>query len=167
MGSERMNFTILIGYDDGSIATLAHSAVGTLDYPKELVEITCHGVMIAIDHLMELRVRGMQDEPFRRSYPSADPLACTTLPGIAGFHESAQQTIDERLRRGDNELFIGGPDKGHYAHLDQFAQCVRGLAASPCDALEGAKATLLTLKALEACRNGRTAQVEPHELGFS
>ena len=152
VGSERMNFTIVIKYDDGSLATLAHSAVGTLDYPKELYEITCHGAIVAIDHLMELRVMGMEGEPFRRSYPSPDARARTRQPGIEGFYESAQQTIEERLQRGDREIFIGGPDKGHYAHLDQFAQCVRGLAASPCDAKEGAMSTLLTLEALESCR---------------
>ena len=71
MGSLRMNFTILIRYSDGSLATLAHSATGTLDYPKEMVEITCKGAMIAIDHMSELRVAGVEDEPFRRGLPVA------------------------------------------------------------------------------------------------
>ena len=156
MGSERMNFTLLIRYGDGSIATLAHSAVGTLDYPKELIEITCHGAMVAIDHLMEVRVMGIEGEPFRRTYPSPDPQARTRETGIAAFYESTQQTVEERLKLRSNELFIGGPNKGHYAHLDQFARCVRGVDESPCDAEDGAQSTLLTLTALDACRQGTT-----------
>lgn len=154
IGSTRMNFTILIGYDDGSIATLAHSAVGTLDYPKELIEITCNGAMIAIDHLMEIRVSGIQHEPFRRTFPTLDHSLHTDKQGIEAFYEAAEKTIAERIRTGDTEIFIGSPNKGHYAHLEQFAQCVRGEAESPCDVLEGAKATMLTLKAFEACRLG-------------
>lgn len=154
MGSTRMNFTILIGYADGSIATLAHSAVGTLDYPKELYEITYGGAMIAVDHCMEIRVMGIEDEPFRRNYPTLDPAAHTMQDGIEGYYDSALQTIQERLACGENDLFVGSPNKGHYAHLDRFAACVRGNGPSPCDVYEGAKATILTLKALESCRLG-------------
>ncbi|MHB9130753.1 MAG: Gfo/Idh/MocA family oxidoreductase [Armatimonadota bacterium] len=154
MGSTRMNFTILVQYVDGSIATIADSGSGTLDYPKELFEITYQGAMIAIDHLMEIRVMGIEGEPFRRTYPTLDPLAHTDKMGIEGFYESSMQTVQERLRTGNKELFVGGPNKGHYEHLDRFANCVRGEGASPCDAMEGAKATMLTLKAVESCRLG-------------
>jgi predicted dehydrogenase len=163
VGSARMNFTILVAYDDGSLATLAHSAVGTLDYPKELFEITYKGAMIAIDHLMEIRVMGIPDEPFRRTYATLDAAATTTKPGIEGFYESAQQTIAERLRGGNMERFIGSPNKGHYAHLEQFVECIRGNAVSPCDAEEGAKSTMLTLKAVEACRLGLPLRFGPEE----
>lgn len=163
IGSARMNFTIVITYEDGSLATLPHSAVGTLDYPKELFEITYKGAMLAIDHLMELRVMGIEDEPFRRTYPTLDPLAATDKAGIEGFYESAQQTIVERLRSGERECFIGSPNKGHYAHLEQFVECIRGNASSPCDAEEGAKSTLLTLKAVEACRLGLPLKFGPEE----
>ncbi|HOS43516.1 MAG TPA: Gfo/Idh/MocA family oxidoreductase [Armatimonadota bacterium] len=163
MGSARFNFTIIIRYEDGSLATLPHSAVGTLDYPKELVEITCGGAMIAIDHCMEIRVTGIADEPFRRVYASPDPRAATQRPGIEGFYDSAQQLIQERLREGRNDFFIGGPDKGHYQHLDRFAACVRGDGPSPCDAEEAAKSTMLVLKAYESCRLGMPLPFGPDE----
>ena len=154
MGSTRMNFTIIIEYDDGSLATLTESGSGTLDYPKELYEITHRGAMIAVDHLVEIRVAGIEGEPFRRTYPTLDPAAKSGNAGIEAFYDHAQQTIAERLRTGSNELFIGFPNKGHYDHLDAFARCIRGDGASPCDALEGAKATMLTLKAIESARLG-------------
>ncbi|MHB9022884.1 MAG: Gfo/Idh/MocA family oxidoreductase [Armatimonadota bacterium] len=163
MGSTRMNACIVIQYDDGSLATITESGSGTLDYPKELFEITYKGAMIAIDHEMEVRVRGIEGEPFRRTYPSPDPRVAHTTPGIEGFHESCQMTIDERLRSGDSSVFIGGPNKGHYEHLDQFAQCVRGLAESPCDALEGAKATVVSLKAIESIRLGMPVNIGNEE----
>jgi len=163
MGSTRMNFSILIEYDDGSLATIACSAEGTLDYPKELIEITHRGAMIAIDHLMEIRVSGIEGEPFRRTYPTLDPHAQSDRQGIEAFYDYAHQTIAERLRTGNPELFIGFPNKGHYDHLDQFARCVRGEAPSPCDALEGAKATMMTLKAIESARLGLPLRFGPEE----
>ena len=153
-GSLRMNFTMLLEYDDGSLATLAHSAVGTLDYPKELVEITARGAMIAIDHLAEVRVMGIEGEPFRRSYPLANAQAAQPETGIEAFYAAAQQTIATRMATGNKDLFIGFPDKGHYAHLDRFASCIRGDGDSPCDALEGARATVIALKCIESCRLG-------------
>ncbi len=163
VGSARFNFTITIRYEDGSLATLPHSAVGTLDYPKELIEITFGGAMIAIDHCMEIRTMGIQGEPFRRIFNSPDPRAATQKPGIEGFYESAQQLIQERLKEGRNDFFIGGPNKGHYEHLDRFADCVHGNGPSPCDAEEGAKSTMLVLKAYESCRLGMPLPFGPDE----
>ncbi|MCL5674881.1 MAG: Gfo/Idh/MocA family oxidoreductase [Candidatus Omnitrophica bacterium] len=163
MGSSRTDFTILIGYNDGSLATLAHSGCGTLDYPKELIEITYKGAMIAVDHSMEVRVSGIEGEPFRRTYPSPDTRVRTDKKGIEAFYESARQTIQERTKQHNNEIFIGFPEKGHYAHLDQFAQCVRGLAPSPCDVLSGAKVTMMVLKAIESCKLGLPVRFGPDE----
>ena len=162
-GTTRANFSMTIDYDDGSIATITGSAVGTLDYPKELIEITAHGAMIALDHLMEVRVRGIEGEPFRRTYPSPDGRVNTTHAGIEAFHDAAQQTIDERLRTGTQELFLGFPDKGHIAHLERFARSIRGDGPSPCDALEGAKATIMTLKAIESCHLGLPVHIGVEE----
>ncbi len=153
-GSMRMNFTMLLEYDDGSLATLTHSAVGTLDYPKELIEITAQGAMIAIDHLAEVRVMGIEGESFRRTYPLSDAQADEPETGIEAFYTAAQRTIAARLATGNNELFIGSPNKGHYAHLDRFATCIRGECASPCDVLEGARATAIALKCIESYRLG-------------
>jgi predicted dehydrogenase len=163
IGSSRMDFTILIGYNDGSVATLAHSGCGTLDYPKELIEITYKGAMIAIDHSMEVRVAGIEGEPFRRTYPSPDPRVKTNKKGIEAFYESALQTIQERIKQKNNEIFIGFPNKGHYEHLDQFAQCVRGLSPSPCDSLSGAKATMMVLKAIESSKIGLPVRISPDD----
>jgi predicted dehydrogenase len=164
MGSTRLNFTILVEYDDGSIATLTDSGAGTLDYPKELVEITHRGAMIAIDHCLEIRTAGIEGEPFRRTFPSLDTRVKTDKAGIEYFYEAAQQTIAERLRTGDHEIFLGFPDKGHYAHFDRFAACIRGEGETPCDAESAAQATVLTLKALESCRLGMPVRVGPEEL---
>ncbi|HEY3416116.1 MAG TPA: hypothetical protein VGM23_04440, partial [Armatimonadota bacterium] len=163
MGSTRMNASITVQYDDGSLATITMSGTGTLDYPKELFEIAYQGAIIVVDHEMEVRVRGIEGEPFRRNYPSPDSRVKTKKEGIEGFYESCQQTIDERLRTGDHEIFIGQPNKGHYEHMDQFAMCVRGLAESPCDALEGAKATVVSLKAIESIRLGLPVSIGNEE----
>jgi len=162
-GTTRANFSMTIDYDDGSIATITGSAVGTLDYPKELIEITAHGAMIAIDHLSEIRVRGIEGEPFRRTYPSPDPRVKSANTGIEAFHDAAQQTIDERMQGLSKEVFLGGPDKGHLAHLERFARSIRGDGSSPCGELEGAKATIMTLKAIESCRLGLPVHIGVEE----
>lgn len=162
MGSARTNATVLVEYDDGSVATVAQTGSGTLDYPKELYEITHKGVMIAVDHLLEIRASGLAREQIRYTFPPAD-ASLNLSPGIAGFYEAVEMTIAERLRTGNKELFLGSPNKGHYEHLDQFARCVRGRAESPCSLEEGAKATVLTFKAVQSCRMGLPLSVSPEE----
>ncbi len=162
MGSATTNATILVQYDDGSLATIVQSGLGTLDYPKELFEITHKGAMIALDHLVEMRVMGIPNVPFRSTFPPREPRDFDA-PGIEGFYRAAERTIAERLKTGSNELFIGMPDKGHARHLDLFARCVRGEGPSPCSAEEGAKATILTLKAMESCKLGRPVDVSEGE----
>ena len=128
---------------------------GTLDYPKELIEITHQRG----DDRHRSPDGDSRDGHRRGAVPPqlSRPSIRTRNPssqGIEAFYDYAQQTIEHAAATGNRDIFIGFPNKGHYDHLDRFAHCVRGEAPSPCDALEGAKATMMTLKAIESCRLG-------------
>jgi len=94
-GSPRGNFTEVIRFQDSSLATLHHSMVGHFDYPKELFEASLRNVTIAMDHHVEIRQRGLADEPFRRNF--AIGVEETGAEGIEAFHgqvDAAQAAMD-------------------------------------------------------------------------
>jgi len=70
-GDRLANHVVTIEYADGSLAAIFATAFGSFGYPKELVEVYHNGAAIVIDHLMEVRVAGIIDEPFRTVFPVA------------------------------------------------------------------------------------------------
>ena len=96
-GSKLANNVITITFDDGSIVSIFESAVGSFGYPKELIEIYHRGAVIVIDHLIELRVAGIVDEPFKRTFPSGIEEAVKStviiLKAEKSLHEGCAQDI--------------------------------------------------------------------------
>lgn len=52
------NFCAEFTFEDGSVATLAYTALGTSDYPKEQMEVFCDGRVFVLDDYKALRVWG-------------------------------------------------------------------------------------------------------------
>ncbi len=52
------NFTASMTFEDGSIATLIYTAMGSKDYPKERLEVFVDGSVIELDDYKELRITG-------------------------------------------------------------------------------------------------------------
>ena len=52
------NFSATISYEDGSVANLIYTVMGSKDYPKEQCEIFCEGKVIFIDDYHSLTVTG-------------------------------------------------------------------------------------------------------------
>lgn len=161
-GSARGNFTLLIRFQDGSLTTIQQGLAGHFDYPKELFEVTTRHVTLALDHHVELRQRGLADEPFRRVYPFGPIPDGQSGEGIEGFHQAVTRAREATARRGGPPAYIS-PDKGHAAHLDRFLDCVEGRGPNPCDVADAVVVTRIALKLLDAIRLGMPLTVGPED----
>jgi predicted dehydrogenase len=52
------NFSATFAFDDGSVATLVYTALGSSEYPKEQMEVFCDGKVYILDDYKALRVVG-------------------------------------------------------------------------------------------------------------
>lgn len=58
------NFVATMNFDDGSVATLTYTALGSSEYPKETMEIFSDGKVIVLDDYKKLTVVGAKTKPF-------------------------------------------------------------------------------------------------------
>jgi predicted dehydrogenase len=56
--SSRDNFVATLGFDDGSVATLTYTALGSNEFPKEQMEIFSDGKVLMLDDYKQLRIHG-------------------------------------------------------------------------------------------------------------
>lgn len=56
--SPRDNFTATVTFDDGSVATLTYTALGSTEHPKEQMEVFCDGKVYLLDDYKELSIKG-------------------------------------------------------------------------------------------------------------
>ena len=58
------NFVATMSFSDGSLATLTYTAMGSTDYPKDVMEIFVDGKVIALEDYQLLKVSGTALKPF-------------------------------------------------------------------------------------------------------
>jgi predicted dehydrogenase len=63
------NFSALLSFDDGSIATLTYSALGNPDFAKERMELYCDGMVVELDDYRRLRVHGARGRDLETRLP--------------------------------------------------------------------------------------------------
>ncbi len=160
------NHVITVGYADGSLAVIFESIFGSFGYPKELVEVYHNGAVIVLDHLCEMRVAGVVDEPFRTTFPFRDDRYPEIREqGIEGYYLRTLAARREALEKGDNSILPVQPDKGHYALLTDFARCIRTGKEPLCSARVAAVATALMLRCVESeAAGGRRVSILPEDL---
>lgn len=164
-GWARINQSLILQFEDQSICTIMDAAVGSFDHPKELMEIYHNGISLQLDFYLQLRVGGVEgiqkiDYPFKE-----DPY-----PEITEG-EGSQRLINKVIARNkrvtrSDELAYPVVDKGHEHLLDRFVDCILLNAASPCNELDGARAALVTLKAVESARLGMPVKISIDEYDF-
>ena len=155
VGSNRGNVTAMIRFDDDSAATLFHTMVGNFDYPKELFEATARNVTIALDHHLEVRQRGLEDEPFRSFFPLQSGAELTDRPGIEGYYEATDRLQELRRAGGEAPCPMVFPNKGHAEHMERFGRHLRGDGPNPCPVDGAVLVTRVGLRLLESAREGR------------
>ena len=164
-GWARVNQVLTLQFEDQSIVNIFETGVGSFDHPKELIEIYHEGTSIAVDHFVQLRVGGIQGI-YKKDYPFwSDPYPYIT--DGEGTNLVINKTM-ERNRIAADKGDAGYPsvDKGHYKMLDRFADCILLDTPSPCNELDGARATLITLKARESARLGLPIKISQDEYDY-
>ncbi len=161
-GSPRGNFTIIIRFADGSIATLAHTLVGNFNYPKELFEATVNNITVAMDQHIEVRQIGMDDEMVQKMFPYAQGCGWAASLGMSGYmrefdEERAKAAKEKRPMRWLNV------NKGHYEHLDRFLDHLEGRGPNPCEVDGAVTVNRIALKILESARLGLPVAVNPED----
>jgi predicted dehydrogenase len=151
LGSRIANHVVTIEYEDGSIATIFATAFGSFGYPKELIEIYHNGAAIIVDHLMEVRVAGIVGEPFRTTFSVLnDRHPHIADQGIEGYYKRVLASQLEALESGDTSLLPEQPDKGHFALLEDWINCIRNGGHPLCSVDIAAVPTAIILRALES-----------------
>jgi predicted dehydrogenase len=59
------NFVATISFDDGSVATLTYTALGSLEFPKECMEIFVDGMVISLEDYRHLSIAGGKFLPLK------------------------------------------------------------------------------------------------------
>ena len=164
-GWARTNASVTILFEDQSICTIFDASNGSFDHPKELFEIYHGGVSMQLDHFLQLRVGGREDI-YKKDYAfSSDPYPEVTDGEGTNLYinkmraRNSQTTDSTVLARSE-------VDKGHYNILDRFVDCILLDAPSPCDELDGARATLMCLKARESARLGLPVKISIDEYDY-
>ena len=127
--------TINIEFEDRSLASIVTTANGTFGYPKELIEVYYGGAAIAVDHCVELRVAGIKDEPFWRTYPleNDEYLHIHTDGGIKDYYHKTLMGQKETLMGIKKICMPPSPDKGHRRMLDEFIDAALAGKSGPSD----------------------------------
>lgn len=152
-GSTRLSHSVILDFEDGSMATLFFSICGTFDYPKERYELTCGGALFLNEFFVETAVYG-RGGTARKTYPMQcdDLRAEVPEEGFAAYLAKRELAQSRFLETGAMPALA--PDKGHRALLDAFLRAVREDLPSPVDERRGARATYLANLAIQSIRTG-------------
>lgn len=149
-----LNHGVSIRYKTGEIATIFMGANGSFGYPKELYELMGNAGVVVIDHMVEVRIAGIEDAPPRICYPLLDdrfPQA-GMQGGLPGWLEKKRHACEEISRGGDPLLILASaPDRGHGHAIDRFVDEIRGEGPVVCGIDD---AVLATRVAFAAIRSG-------------
>lgn len=164
-GWARTNASVTVTFEDQSICTIFDASCGSFDHPKELIEIYKGGMSMQLDHYLQLRVGGRVDVekinyPFKRDpYPEANEGEGTNL------YINKMRARNRKIK-DCTVLDSVQVDKGHYNMLDEFVDCILLDKPSPCNSLDGSRATLMCLKARESARLGLPVKISIDEYDF-
>lgn len=164
-GWARCNASVTVQFEDGSICTVFDASCGSFDHPKELIEIYKGGMSMQLDHYLQLRVGGRADVE-KIDYPFAvDAYPEVTEGEGTNLYINKMRARNKAVTKA-NVLARSEVDKGHYAMLDDFVECILTNAPSPCDAVAGSRATLMCLKAIQSVRLGLPVKISRDEYDF-
>ena len=166
-GWARINQIITLQFEDKSMCCIFSSAGGSFDHPKELIEIYHKGASIVLDHYLQLRVGGIKGT-YKKDYPfTDDPYPhINEGEGCNLFINKVKERNRVAQELGSNETAYAAADKGHYNLLEGFVDCILAGADSPCNELDGARATLITSKAIESVRLGLPIKISCDEYNY-
>lgn len=149
-GSRRFSHTINLRFSNGNTAAIIFNCGGTFDYPKELIEVASHAALFRCLHFVENQyygIPGLGREIFplqNDSFPAAGKCG-----GLKGFMEKYAYRV-KNIRNAKHGHGSVTPDKGHQGMLDAFIRAIIAGKPSPCDEMEGYRATMLANLAIRS-----------------
>lgn len=159
-GDLKTNQNVTITFDKGSVATILNSSSGTLNYPKEYMEVFAGYTTLAIDWFSEIRFS--KDGEYRRiNYPMKKdkvPEVTCDRPDMPIDIYKKYEFIAKNKLYWDRDF---QPDKGHYAELDIYADALLEGKPSPVNERDGARATAMALAANESIRQNLPQLIDP------
>ena len=63
------NFVATLGFEDGSVATLTYTALGTTEFPKETMEVFVDGMVISLNDYESMSIAGSKQKPISTRAP--------------------------------------------------------------------------------------------------
>ncbi len=165
-GSTRLNHTITLDFPGGSRACIWFSPTGTFRYPKELYELTDHNALFRNECFVETQIYGRGEPEVEYFDFQYDELPDVGDRGLEAYIAK----LDERARihaDSDGEQWPAvAPDKGHFQLLEAFADAIVNDTPSPIDEFAGARATYLSLRAIESIETGVALPINPEQMNF-
>ncbi len=160
-GHTRMNHVVTVEFEEGSLASILQTGVGTFGYPKELYEVYCQGAAMVLDHFVEVRTAGMESIPARVTFPLQEDRApeASDGGGIRDYYAKRRAAELKTMATGDpGRFFEFEPvvDKGHRSHLARFLDAVRGKGPNPFPCAESLTATRVAFAAVDSLRHQRS-----------
>lgn len=163
-GSARLSHVITLDFAAGHRAVIMFSPVGTFEYPKELFEIMDHAALFRNECFVEVQAFGAAGNA-RELFP----LQFDGCPeagqegGLAGYIKKLDRRAEVHAESGKTRWPDLFPDKGHYQLLDAFVDAILNDQPSPISEVDGARATYLSLRAIESIRLGQPLPVNPED----
>lgn len=163
-GSIRLSHIVTLDFAAGHRACICFSPVGTFEYPKELFELMDHAALFRNECFVETQIYGAAGTEIKTFPLQFDEVPdAGTQGGMSGYVEKLQRRAEVYAATGKQtwpDLF---PDKGHYQLLDAFVDALINDGPAPISEVDGAKATYLSVKAIESIRRGQPVPLNIEE----
>lgn len=149
-GSSRLSHGIYLKFTGGASMTLDFATSGTFDYPKEIYEATGDAALFRSVFFVENNYYGMPDNATEYFPLQSDPA-----PELGEGFEGYNKRYFQRTAGCSNlkDIEVSAPllvDKGHKNMLNTFIKAIIEDTESPCNEIDGFRATYLARKAIES-----------------
>jgi predicted dehydrogenase len=159
-GERGDNNMIQMLFPNGTIACVISGGRGSAAFPKERMEVFCDSSTLVLDMFLSLDTsgyEGVEDEAFNL-YNDPYPDITGSTPQET-FRLKSEKWRKEGISEEDfaRKAYHGTHptvNKGHFAELEAYARAIRADEPSPCDEIDGARATAIALKAIESLEKG-------------
>jgi predicted dehydrogenase len=166
-GSSRLSHVLHLEFSQGHQCCIFFGVTGTFDYPKELYELMDHGALFRSECFVENQVFG-QEQPVCTTFP----LQFDECPevgaegGLSGYVAKHRKRAEHYAATGKQTYLNIAPDKGHYQLLCAYVDAIANDKPAPIDEMAGARATYLSLRAIESIRLGTALPINKEDFEF-
>jgi predicted dehydrogenase len=160
-GQRETDNIITIRFASGSVGCIISGGDGNVCYPKERLEVFSGHSTLVVDHCLELHVENYPDSA-DASWPLKDDAYPQVGVGLSPIHAFRQKmrkwarqgVAAEDLKRGAYYGSIPDVHKGHFQEIEAFADAILEGKPSPCDEIDGARATACCQAAVRSMEEG-------------